>query len=114
MEQLFGMNTQESRTVDPLWDLIVDSLGALAISLLGWRSLLAASMTGSCSAGSRTSSLRTPRCFHRANTVGTERRVGTCSQSSPMELAALAFHRSTMGLRPIQRRDLSALFDGEV
>ena len=36
MDQLFGMNMQKSGLVDTMWDLIVDSAGALVIALLGW------------------------------------------------------------------------------
>ncbi len=42
MDQLFGMNMQKPMAGDPsgltdtMWDLIVDTIGALAISLLGW------------------------------------------------------------------------------
>ncbi len=36
MDQLFGLNMQKSGLVDTMWDLIVDSIGALVISLLGW------------------------------------------------------------------------------
>lgn len=36
MDQLFGMNMQKSGLVDTMWDLIVDSIGAAVISLLGW------------------------------------------------------------------------------
>lgn len=39
MDQLFGMNMQKSGLVDTMWDLIVDTVGALFISVLGWRSL---------------------------------------------------------------------------
>lgn len=45
MDTLFGMNMQKAMLGDPsgltdtMWDLIVDALGALAISLLGWRYL---------------------------------------------------------------------------
>lgn len=39
MDQLFGMNMQKSGLVDTMWDLIVDTAGALVISLLGWRAL---------------------------------------------------------------------------
>ncbi len=39
MDQLFGMNMQKSGLLDTMWDLIVDTAGALVISLLGWRSL---------------------------------------------------------------------------
>lgn len=45
MDSLFGMNMQKAMLGDPsgltdtMWDLIVDALGALAISLLGWRYL---------------------------------------------------------------------------
>ena len=35
MDQLFNMNMQGSGLVDTMWDLIVDSIGALAISVLG-------------------------------------------------------------------------------
>jgi len=42
MDQLFGLNMQKpmlgdaSGLTDTMWDLIVDTLGALAISVLGW------------------------------------------------------------------------------
>ncbi len=42
MDQIFGMNMQKPMFDDPsgltdtMWDLIVDTLGALAISLMGW------------------------------------------------------------------------------
>ncbi|MDX1405006.1 MAG: hypothetical protein R3192_10720 [Woeseiaceae bacterium] len=36
MDQVFGLNMQKSGLVDTMWDLIVDSIGALAIALLGW------------------------------------------------------------------------------
>jgi hypothetical protein len=36
MDQLFGLNMQKSGLVDTMWDLIIDAVGALAISLLGW------------------------------------------------------------------------------
>lgn len=36
MDQVFGMNMQKSGIVDTMWDLIVDGLGALVISFLGW------------------------------------------------------------------------------
>ncbi len=36
MDQLFGMNMQKSGLVDTMWDLIVDTVGALVIALLGW------------------------------------------------------------------------------
>jgi uncharacterized membrane protein YjdF len=42
MDQFFGMNMQKAMFDDPsgltdtMWDLIVDTIGALAISLLGW------------------------------------------------------------------------------
>ena len=36
MDQLFGMNMQKSGLVDTMWDLIVDGIGALVISILGW------------------------------------------------------------------------------
>jgi len=45
MDTLFGMNMQKEMLGDPsgltdtMWDLIVDALGALAISLLGYRYL---------------------------------------------------------------------------
>jgi len=43
MDQLFGTNMQKpmrgdlSGLTDTMWDLIVDTLGALGVSLLGWR-----------------------------------------------------------------------------
>lgn len=36
MDQIFGLNMQKSGLVDTMWDLIVDTVGALVISLLGW------------------------------------------------------------------------------
>jgi hypothetical protein len=45
MDSLFGMNMQKPMLGDPsgltdtMWDLIVDALGALIISILGWRYL---------------------------------------------------------------------------
>ena len=36
MDQLFGLNMQKSGLVDTMWDLIVDGVGALTISILGW------------------------------------------------------------------------------
>jgi len=36
IDQLFGSNMQKSGLVDTMWDLIVDSLGALTISILGY------------------------------------------------------------------------------
>ncbi len=36
MDQLFGMNMQKSGLVDTMWDLIVDTVGAAVIALLGW------------------------------------------------------------------------------
>lgn len=38
-DQLLGTNMQKSGLVDTMWDLIVDTVGALVISLLGWRDL---------------------------------------------------------------------------
>ena len=36
MDQLFGLNMQQSGLVDTMWDLIVDAIGAATISALGW------------------------------------------------------------------------------
>lgn len=36
MDQFFGLNMQKSGLVDTMWDLIVDGVGALVISLLGF------------------------------------------------------------------------------
>lgn len=36
MDQSFGLNMQKSGIVDTMWDLIVDSLGALFASILGY------------------------------------------------------------------------------
>jgi len=36
MDQLFGLNMQKSGLQDTMWDLIVDTAGALVISVLGW------------------------------------------------------------------------------
>jgi len=39
MDQLFDMNMQKNGLVDTMWDLIVDGIGALIISILGWEFL---------------------------------------------------------------------------
>jgi hypothetical protein len=39
MDQGFGLNMQKSGLVDTMWDLIVDGVGALIISVLGWNHL---------------------------------------------------------------------------
>jgi len=45
MDSVFGMNMQKPMLGDPsgltdtMWDLIVDALGALTVSVLGWRYL---------------------------------------------------------------------------
>ena len=36
MDQLFGMNMQKSGLIDTMWDLIVDGIGALIISIIGY------------------------------------------------------------------------------
>jgi len=36
MDSLFGMNMQKSGLVDTMWDLIVDFMGALAVSIMGY------------------------------------------------------------------------------
>lgn len=36
MDQLFNLTMQETGLVDTMWDLIIDGIGALVISLLGW------------------------------------------------------------------------------
>lgn len=36
MDQTFGMNMQKSGLVDTMWDLIVDTIGAITISVLGY------------------------------------------------------------------------------
>ena len=36
MDQLFGLNMQTSGLVDTMWDLIVDTLGALIVSIVGY------------------------------------------------------------------------------
>lgn len=36
MDSIFGLNMQKSGLVDTMWDLIVDCLGALTISILGY------------------------------------------------------------------------------
>ncbi len=36
MDQIFGMNMQKSGLVDTMWDLIVDTVGAAVIAILGW------------------------------------------------------------------------------
>lgn len=36
MDQIFGLNMQKSGLVDTMWDLIVDSIGALVVSIASW------------------------------------------------------------------------------
>jgi hypothetical protein len=36
MDSLFGLNMQKSGLRDTMWDLIVDALGALVVSILGY------------------------------------------------------------------------------
>ena len=36
MDQLFGLNMQKSGLVDTMWDMIVNTVGAFIISMLGW------------------------------------------------------------------------------
>ena len=36
MDQIFGLNMQKSGLIDTMWDLIVDTVGALVISVAGW------------------------------------------------------------------------------
>ncbi|MDH3281420.1 MAG: hypothetical protein OEQ18_09860 [Gammaproteobacteria bacterium] len=36
MDQIFGLNMQKSGLIDTMWDLIVDTVGAAIISVLGW------------------------------------------------------------------------------
>ena len=36
MDSFFGLNMQKSGLVDTMWDLVVDTIGALVISLLGY------------------------------------------------------------------------------
>lgn len=36
MDQLFALNMQKSGLIDTMWDLIVDTVGALIIALIGW------------------------------------------------------------------------------
>jgi len=36
MDQLFGLTMQKSGLIDTMWDLIVDTVGAAVIALLGW------------------------------------------------------------------------------
>lgn len=40
MDSLFGLNMQKSGLVDTMWDLIVDCIGALVISVMGYIFLL--------------------------------------------------------------------------
>lgn len=35
-DQIFGVNMQKSGLVDTMWDLIVNGIGALVVSFLGW------------------------------------------------------------------------------
>lgn len=39
VDQMFGLNMQKSGLIDTMWDLIVDVVGALFVSLLGWNYL---------------------------------------------------------------------------
>ena len=36
MDQIFGMNMQKSGLIDTMWDLIVDSIGAMLTSFIGY------------------------------------------------------------------------------
>jgi len=36
MDQLFGFQMQKNGLIDTMWDLIVDSGGALFASIIGW------------------------------------------------------------------------------
>jgi hypothetical protein len=36
MDQLFGLNMQKSGLIDTMWDLIIDTGGAIFVSLIGW------------------------------------------------------------------------------
>ena len=36
MDQSFGLNMQKSGLVDTMWDLIIDTVGAMFIALVGW------------------------------------------------------------------------------
>lgn len=36
VDSAFDMNMQETGLVDTMWDLIVDTLGALAVAIMGW------------------------------------------------------------------------------
>lgn len=36
MDSIFGMNMQKSGLVDTMWDLIVDTIGALVVSIMGY------------------------------------------------------------------------------
>ena len=36
MDQSFGLNMQKSGLIDTMWDLIIDTVGAMSISLVGW------------------------------------------------------------------------------
>lgn len=42
MDQFFGMNMQKSGLVDTMWDLIVDTIGAAVIAVLGYGYLMTA------------------------------------------------------------------------
>ena len=45
MDSLFGFDMQKSGLIDTMWDLIVDALGALVISVLGYLYLKSFSLT---------------------------------------------------------------------
>jgi hypothetical protein len=42
MDRTFGLNMQKSGLVDTMWDLIVDTVGAAVIALMGYRYLMTA------------------------------------------------------------------------
>ena len=44
MDSLFGLNMQKSGLIDTMWDLIVDALGALVVSVLGYLYLKSVSL----------------------------------------------------------------------
>ncbi len=71
MDQLFGMNMQKEMLGDPsgltdtMWDLIVDSVGALIISVLGYSYLKTAGNASFVTRGIDAFIEKNPRFFHR-------------------------------------------------
>ncbi len=67
MDQSFGMNMQKSGLVDTMWGLIVDTVGALVVAILGWRTLRRGDRDGFVERWIRGFVVRNPRLFASRN-----------------------------------------------